>query len=371
MTDLRTVAIMPTDIPQIIGLSLLWAVPVVVVGTALLLGLRRLSLVTSTVILVLIPPVAILMGIIGVSGFMFTDDLKRTATVLAAVAIIVIPTAVLLARFQARRTVWERQVRAQEREAEQSRRELIAWVSHDLRTPLADIRAMAEALADSVVTDPEEITTFADQIDRDAIRLSGMVDDLFEMSKINAGAVHLDREQLDLREVVDEVIAGCAAAAGNVGVRLTPKLPGAPATVNADGRAMSRVVSNLVINAIAHTPIGDGVEVSVGVTDQEAWLRVDDAGPGIADHEVARIFEIAYRGTSSRTPRGDNGLPAGSGMGLAIAEGLVNAHDGQIVVSNRNPGSRFEVRLPLAGHQRERRPTEVVRSQIHEGRSPA
>lgn len=231
---------MATDIPQIVGLSLLWSAPVVLLGTVILLRLQRLSLVTNTVVLVMIPPVAILMGVIGVSGFMFTDDLKRTATVLTSVAVIAIPAAVLLGRFQARRTVWERQAREQERAAEQSRRELIAWVSHDLRTPLADIRAMAEALADGIVSDAEEVSTFARQIDRDAVRLSDMVDDLFEMSKINAGAVRLDREHLDLREVVDEVIAGCGAAADRAEVRLWPVMPESPVVVDADGRAVSR-----------------------------------------------------------------------------------------------------------------------------------
>lgn len=363
---------MPTHIPQIVGLSLLWSAPVVLLGTFVLLGFRRLSLVTSTVILVLIPPVAILMGVIGVSRFMFTDDLKRTATVLASVSIIVIPAAVLLGRFQARRTVWERQARAQERAAEQSRRELIAWVSHDLRTPLADIRAMAEALADGVVADTGDVSTFARQIDRDAVRLSAMVDDLFEMSKINAGALHLERESLDLREVVDEVIAGCAVAADRVEIQLCPILPADPVMVDADGRAVSRVLTNLVINAIAHNPNGCSVAIEVGRRESYAFLRVDDAGPGIAEHEMARIFEIAYRGTSARTPRDDNGLPAGSGMGLAIAEGLVTAHGGRISVSNRDPGSRFEVYLPLPdGPPVPKDASAAARLRTRGGRAPA
>ena len=127
--------VMPTHIPQIVGLSLLWSAPTVLLGTVVLLRLPRISLVTSTVILTLIPPVAILMGVVGVSGFMFTDDLKRTATVLTSVAIIAIPAAVLLGRFQARRTVWERHAREKERAAEQSRRELIAWVSPTYAPP--------------------------------------------------------------------------------------------------------------------------------------------------------------------------------------------------------------------------------------------
>ncbi|GGF13575.1 sensor histidine kinase [Williamsia phyllosphaerae] len=338
---------MDNDIGSIVVTALLWSAPVMVAGTAVLILVRRRSLVVSNVILVLTPLVALLSGLIGVSGFMFTNDLKRTVTVLATVFLVAIPASIALARFQARRTVWERQVWDQERAAEHSRRELIAWISHDLRTPLADIRAVAEALTDSVVTDTTEVTRFAQLIDQDAIRLSAMVDDLFEMSKINSGALRLDREAVDLREVVDEVAAASTPTAARAGVEFELSVPPAVVPVFADTRALARVLTNLVINAIAHTPDGGTVTIGIEVVDEVAVVRVDDTGPGIADHDMARIFDVAYRGTAARTPPSERGLPAGSGMGLAIAEGLVLAHQGRISVSNRHPGSRFEVTLPL------------------------
>ena len=119
---------------------------------------------------------------------------EQTAVVLVIVSVVTIPAAVMLARYQARRTVWEQEIRDSERAAEHSRRQLVAFVSHDLRTPLAGIRAVSEAIADGVVTD-DEVRTQAKHIEQESIRLSEMVDDLFEMSKINAGSVQPVREQ--------------------------------------------------------------------------------------------------------------------------------------------------------------------------------
>ena len=129
-----------------------------------------------------------------------------------------IPAAVMLARYQARRTVWEQEIRESERAAEQSRRRLVAFVSHDLRTPLAGIRAVAEAIADGVVAD-DEIRAHAKHIEQESIRLSEMVDDLFEMSKINAGAIQPAYDKVALDEVVDDVMAAHRIAAERAGVR--------------------------------------------------------------------------------------------------------------------------------------------------------
>lgn len=339
---------MATDeIVHVVLIALAWAAPVVAIGAAILIR-ARISLLTSTVLMVLIPLIATFAGVFGVSGLMFTGDLKRTTVVLAAVAVITIPAGFALGRFQARRTVWERQMRAKERVAEQSRRELVAWVSHDLRTPLADVKALAEALADHVVTDPDEVESFARQIDRNTVRLAQMVDDLFEMSRINAGALTLTLEPVDLREVADEVVTATRAAADRATVTLTMAAPGTEIVVNGNPPALSRTLTNLVVNAIAHTPPGGTVEVRVGVDAARAWVHVQDNGVGIAEADLPRIFDVSYRGTVSRTPVNGTGLPVGSGMGLAIARGLVDAHAGTIDVVNTGEGSRFEIALPIA-----------------------
>ncbi|WP_406238678.1 sensor histidine kinase [Nocardia sp. NBC_01009] len=338
---------MPEDATQLIAYALACSVPIVVFGALILRATSNRSLTTSMAVLVLIPTLSTLAGIIGVSGLMFTHELQRTAIVLAVVAAVTVPAAIVLGREQARKTVWEKQIREQERAAEHSRRELVAWVSHDLRTPLAGIRAMAEALSDGVVTDRPDVMRYAEQIGIETDRLSRMVDDLFEMSKINAGALRLELEPVDLRELIDEVLAANRPTAERARVALRAEQPDSQIVVAASDHALGRVLTNLVSNAIAHTPPGGRVQMSAGTGDGHAWARVEDTGPGIAEQDLPRIFEVAYRGTAARSPVAAEGVPAGSGMGLAIAAGLVEAHHGDITAENRDQGCRFEIRLPL------------------------
>jgi len=267
--------------------------------------------------------------------------------VLVIVSIVTIPAAVMLARYQARRTVWEQEIRDSERSAEQSRRRLVAFVSHDLRTPLAGIRAVSEAIADGVVPD-EEVRVHAKHIEQESVRLSEMVDDLFEMSKINAGAVQPLFDNVALDEVIDDVLAAHRIAAERAGVQLMAELPETPVRVVGSDRALVRVLSNLVANAIAHTPEGGRVELALGSDENGAWARVDDTGVGIDEADLPRVFDVAYRGSNDRVPRSDSSLPSGSGLGLAIAAGLVQAHRGTLSAHNLANGARFEVRLPLA-----------------------
>ncbi|AYF76188.1 sensor histidine kinase [Nocardia yunnanensis] len=337
---------MPTDTPGLIGYALASTLPVVAIGALLLRYTRNRAVTTSMAVLVLIPTLATLCGVVAVSDLMFGAEFERTAVVLAVVTAVTVPAAILLGRAQARTMVWEREMLEQERAAEASRRELVAWVSHDLRTPLAGIRAMGEALVDGVVSAPDEVARYAEQIVRETNRLSSMVDDLFEMSKINAGALRLRLEPVDLREVVDEVLAANRATAERAGIALAATQPEDKILVAGSDRALGRVLTNLVANAIAHTPPGGRIDLSAGTDAGQAWARVDDTGPGIADADLPRIFEAGYRGSSARSP-GAAELGSSSGMGLAIAAGLAAAHGGELSVRNRSRGARFEVRLPL------------------------
>ncbi len=338
----------PSDVWKIVGWALACSLPLVIVGALITRLARSWSLALSMVVLVLIPTLATFTGVLGASGFMITETFERTAVVLVIVAVVTIPAAVLMARHQARRTVWEKEIRDAEAAAEHSRRQLVAFVSHDLRTPLAGIRAVSEAIADGVVKDGE-VREHAKHIEQESIRLSEMVDDLFEMSKINAGAVHAAHDRVALDEVVDDVIAAHRIAAERAGVRLRAALPSEPVQVLGSDRALVRVLSNLVANAIAHTPEGGQVELALGSDEDGAWARVDDTGVGIDEADLPRVFDVAYRGSNGRVPRADSSLPSGSGLGLAIAAGLVQAHRGTLSAHNLDTGARFEVRLPLAG----------------------
>jgi signal transduction histidine kinase len=344
------VIVPPRDLVEIVGLALACSVPVVLIGAALIRLARTWSLAVSMVVLVLIPTLATFTGVLGASGFMITETFERTAVVLVIVSVVTIPAAVMLARYQARRTVWEQEIRDAERAAEQSRRRLVAFVSHDLRTPLAGIRAVSEAIADGVVSD-DEVRTHAKHIEQESIRLSEMVDDLFEMSKINAGAVYAPYEKVALDEVVDDVLAAHRIAAERAGVALHAALPARPVRVLGSDRALVRVLSNLVANAIAHTPEGGIVKLALGSDENGAWARVDDTGVGIDEADLPRVFDVAYRGSNDRVPRADSSLPSGSGLGLAIAAGLVAAHRGTLSAHNLANGARFEVRLPLAADE--------------------
>ena len=335
------------ELTQIALLTLGLSLPVVLIGWLIIRLARSWSVTVSMVALVLIPTLATFAGVFGASQFMPDASVRAIAVVLLIVSVVTLPAAVMLARYQARRTVWEQQIQDAERTAEQSRRQLVAFVSHDLRTPLAGIRALSEAIADGVVGDAE-VRTQAKHIEQESIRLSEMVDDLFEMAKINAGAINAPYERVALDEVVDDVLNIHRIAAQRSGVSLQVDLPEKAVRVIGSDRALVRVLSNLVGNAIAHTPSGGSVRLSVGVDADGAWARVDDTGVGINAADLPRVFDVAYRGSNDRVPRDDSSLPSGSGLGLAIAAGLVRAHRGTLSAHNLDSGARFEVRLPLA-----------------------
>ena len=233
--------------------------------------------------------------------------------------------------------------RARERALEASRRELVAWVSHDLRTPLAGLRAMAEALEDQVVTDPRTVSNYHSQIRRETDRLSAMIDDLFELSRIHAGTLKLSRRLVGLEDLVAEVVASTEPVARAKGIRLTGSaVRGMPVYI--DTAEMGRAVRNLVTNAIRHTPADGTVEVLGEIHSGMACVSVADACGGIPPADLPRVFDVAFRGESARTP----GPQEGAGLGLSIARGIVDAHSGQIAVRNVGPGCQFVIRLPLA-----------------------
>ncbi|MEV1168342.1 ATP-binding protein [Nonomuraea sp. NPDC049784] len=234
---------------------------------------------------------------------------------------------------------------ARERALEGARRELVAWVSHDLRTPLAGMRAMAEALEDGVVSDPPTVARYHGQIKLEVERLSAMVDDLFELSRIHAGALRLSRSRIGLADLVADTLAGAEPLARAKGVVLTAEAS-ASVPVEADAGALGRALRNLVVNAIRHTPSDQTVVLRAGVDDEGmACLSVTDCCGGIPEEDLPRVFEVAFRGEAARTPAAGGG----AGLGLAIAQGIVEAHDGVIGVVNDGPGCRFEIRLPLVG----------------------
>jgi signal transduction histidine kinase len=235
------------------------------------------------------------------------------------------------------------EARDRERALEASRRELVAWVSHDLRAPLAGLRAMAEALEDGVVTDYPTVSRYHTQIRKETARLTHMIDDLFELSRIHAGALRLDSRPVGLGELISEALTSAEPLARAKGVQLRGSWA-ARRPVLADTAEIGRALRNLVVNAIRHTPT-EGAVVVLGREELDvAKVSISDCCGGIPAEHLPRVFDVGFRGEPARTP----GPAEGAGLGLSIARGIIEAHSGQIGVRNVGIGCEFVIRLPLA-----------------------
>jgi signal transduction histidine kinase len=226
---------------------------------------------------------------------------------------------------------------------DESRREVVAWISHDLRTPLAGLRAMAEALEDGLAEDP---LRFHRQMRSQVDHLSAMVDDLFELSKLQSGTLRLSLEPVRVYDLVSDAVAELSPVAQVHSITLVER-PGPDVLVLGDDRRLARVIGNLLVNAIQHAP--EGSSVTIGTETDETGrvvLSVADRGGGIPEEDLGRVFEAGWRASVSRTPEPLWGSTAGAGLGLAIAQGIVRAHCGEISVRNEADGCRFDVSLP-------------------------
>ncbi|MGX1274201.1 sensor histidine kinase [Streptomyces phaeoluteigriseus] len=347
-------------------------------GAAVLRPIRRRSLTASLAVVAAVGVVAMLAGTLAVAWAMFLSphDLTVVTTVVAMAAVVSLVTALLLGRWVVARsrelTVAARsfgdggdfavpegpttaelnalsrelastsarlaESRDRERALETSRRELVAWISHDLRTPLAGLRAMSEALEDGVAADPGR---YLRQIRTEVERLNEMVGDLFELSRIHAGTLPLAPSRMSLYDLIGDALAGADPLAREHGVRLIGHAVEA-VPVEVDGKEMSRVLGNLLVNAIRRTPADGTVAVAAQRSPDGVVVSVTDGCGGIPEEDLSRVFDTGWRGTHARTP------PAGAGLGLAIVRGIVEAHRGRATVRNIPGGCRFEVTLPTA-----------------------
>ena len=228
---------------------------------------------------------------------------------------------------------------AREREAEKARRDLVAAVSHDLRTPLTSTRALIEAVADGVVEDPETRARYLASARSELEKLGRLVDDLFELSRIDAGALRLNLEEASLRDLISDTLSGFRHQAESKGVRLVGEVADGVDPVLANPPRLQRVLYNLVSNALRHTPADGAIVLRAEPAQDLVRVEVSDTGEGIAPEDLPRVFERSFRGERSRarTETGD-----GAGLGLAIARGLIEAQGGEISVESRpGLGSRF------------------------------
>ncbi|KAF4410494.1 MULTISPECIES: sensor histidine kinase KdpD [Streptomyces] len=366
------------DILLIALFAFLGAAAAGLAGALVLRLLRHRSVALSLTVVAAVAVTAMLAGTLAVAWAMFLSphDLAVVTTVCAMAAVVSLATALLLGRWvvarsnavtRAARSFGEaggfaapdrpgtaeidalvrelaatsaklERSRERERALEASRRELVAWISHDLRTPLAGLRAMSEALEDGMAQDPGR---YFRQIRTEVERLNGMVGDLFELSRIHAGALPLTPVRMSVEELLGDALAAARALAREQGVRLVGDR-GEAAAVEVDAQAMTRVLGNLMVNAIRRTPADGTVAVTARRDAESVVLSVTDGCGGIPEEDLPRVFETGWRGSHARTP------PSGAGLGLAIVRGLVEAHAGRAAVRNVAGGCRFEVTLPAA-----------------------
>ena len=335
----------------LIGLYALLAGGVVgLAGAAALRLLRGRSITVHVCLLLAVTVAAVVAGVVVVAQAMFLSghDLQVVLITITASAVVSLAVGALFGRRLAAAAIWADQARERERQMEAGRRDLVAWVSHDLRTPLAGLRAMAEALEDRVVSDPVTVREYHRRIRTETDRMSLLVDDLFELSRINAGALRLALSRVPLVDVVSDAIATTAPLAASRGVRIVAAESGWP-TVVASEPELARVVANLLVNSVRYTPPDGTVQIDAGQDDDAVWLSVSDTCGGIPEADLPRVFDVAFRGERARTPstRGPATSPTGGGgLGLAIVRGLIEAHGGRVQALNTHAGCSFVIRLP-------------------------
>lgn len=372
------------DLLAIVGIALVCGIVVGLAGLVALRLSRRAPLAVQVAIVVLTGTLSVVAGMVAVARAMFLSDhdLVVSLWVAGIAAIVALGVAAALAVTfvrQAREvrrmaaTVGEKgmdaagselaasselaavadelartsrrleEARAEVAAMDESRREFIAWISHDLRTPLAGLRAMAEALEDGLADDPQR---FHRQMRVQVDHLSDLVDDLFELSKIESGRLVLAMETVSLHDLVSDAVAELHALAAMQDVTILES-PSSDVFVTGDARELGRAVGNLLLNAIQHSPPGSVIKVETSADDARAVLAVVDQGGGIAVADLDEVFRAGWRGAASRPPV--VGRSSGAGLGLAIAHGIAVAHGGSLTASNIDGGARFALELAATG----------------------
>jgi signal transduction histidine kinase len=227
-----------------------------------------------------------------------------------------------------------------------SRRNLVAWASHDLRTPLSSLRAMLDALTDGVVSDPETTRRYLAQSRAEVTRMSRLIDDLFELARLDAASYTLDFQSASLSDLISDTLAAFSARAHARDINLEGAVESGIDPVWIAPEKVSRVLTNLLENAIRHTPLGGRIALEAARLDASCVVvTVEDTGEGIPPDSLPHIFDTFYRGEKSRSR--DGYAMGGAGLGLTIAKRLVEAHGGDIYAeSERGKGTRITFTLP-------------------------
>jgi signal transduction histidine kinase len=237
--------------------------------------------------------------------------------------------------------------------SERARRDLIAAISHDLRTPLTSLQLLAQGIDDGVLDSGAGDDGYAEEISLHVGALTAMVDDLFELTRLEAGEIQWSMQLVRLDELVRETVESMRAQAAARGIAVEARVPRGLAAAEANPEKLQRVLFNLIQNAIRHTPADGSVTVAAESAGESIQVEVADTGSGIPARDRERVFEPFFRGDSSRGG-------GGSGLGLSICRAIIEVHGGRIWLDERERGTRVRFTLPQAERSRGRRPARAV-----------
>ncbi|HET8988947.1 MAG TPA: HAMP domain-containing sensor histidine kinase [Humibacillus sp.] len=330
-------------IAEAAALAAVTSVVVGVIGALLVRWTSSRSLALAAAIAPLVVLLSVAIGTMIAARAMFISDHDRQ--VMLIVTGTCLPVAAffgwLIARQVQRRARRAAETAAElerDRRVEADRRELVAWLSHDLRTPLAGIRAMAEAMEDGVAT--VELH-YPSRIRAEADRMAAMISQLLSLARLQSESVQLDRTEVDLRDLVSDALASARILADRKRIRVTG-MGGDAVVARVDAHEVSRALDNLVANAVTHTPDGGEIGVDLRADHDGARVSVTDGCGGIPQGDLPHVFDTGWRGDSGRTPADDQG----TGLGLTVARAIARAHGGDLTVANVTGGCRFELSLP-------------------------
>jgi signal transduction histidine kinase len=227
-------------------------------------------------------------------------------------------------------------------QSDAARRDLVAAVSHDLRTPITSLRLLAEAVEDGIV-DGEQRRAYLRRMRTHIDALSSLIDDLFEVSRLDAGDISWSLERVPLAELVDETVDAMRVQADAKGIAVSAEVPPSLLPARANPEGVQRVLFNLIQNAIRHTPADGSVVVRAEPVADRIEVEVSDTGSGIAPEERDRVFTAFYRGGEDAARSG-----GGAGLGLAVSRAIVEAHGGQIWLAETPVGTRVRFSLPVS-----------------------
>jgi signal transduction histidine kinase len=379
-----------TGSPAAIAVALSSMLVVSLAGLLVLYALRRRPITTVLTATVLVPVVSLAVGVFVVTALVPPGGADRLAMPVAVAVAVSVALAIGVAKIIMKASVGLRravellgvgadfdapraptaelsalaialdeaqqrlrEARFREAELQLSRREMLIGIGHDLRTPLARLRSVVEALQEEGISEPAVLQSYLGVLDSQTTRLGALIDDVVELARITSGLVLAEPEPLSVRDLVSNALADAHAQASRRGVALTGEAPD-EVTVDADLRLITRVLDNLVDNAIAETPAGGLVHIRASGRPDGVVLEVQDACGGIPEEDLPRLFEAGFRGDASRRADG-----RGFGLGLAIARGLAAASGADLDVENVSGGCRFSLCFPSDGKVRGAAPAAV------------